>query len=41
MKYEKASLLVMPCFKHLGAMEDMFFWTCSEMGRRAATTDGC
>lgn len=41
MKYEKASLLVMPCFKHLGAMEDMFFWTCSEMGRRAATPDGC
>lgn len=40
-KYEKASLLMMPCFKHLGAMEDMFLWTCSEMGRRAATPDGC
>ena len=40
-KYGKASLLMMPCFKHLGAMELMFFWTCSEMGRRSATPVGC
>ena len=40
-RYAKAFSFIVPCLRHLGAIVVMFFWTCSEIGLRGKTPDGC